>query len=58
MAFILRNARSKIPFVAVPYSMGLIDRATAAEQALADAKNMIEGLQNQVDVRIPNMYIR
>ena len=34
MAFILKNARSKTPFVAVPYSMGLIDRATAAEQLL------------------------
>ena len=35
MASIQRNARSKIPFVAVPYSMGLIDKATAAGQLLS-----------------------
>ena len=31
MAFTQRNARFKIPF-AVPYSMGLIDKAAATEQ--------------------------
>ena len=35
MAFILKNARFEIPFAAAPYSMGLIDKAIAAEQPLS-----------------------